>query len=258
MLISSVAMLLVAMMALGSATFAWFSTNTKATASGLTAKTTQASNILLSESGTDGWKDKLIFAKSTATRTDTLTPVTPGTNFDNWKTTTADGVDTGIPSVSSLDKYDTATEGTDYLATELYVKYEAPTTDSKNVDIKVNIEDKSENSGSTQDFIRVALVPIAVAEGGTTTGSLASAAIVYGNAKDDFAKDPTAFTTLTADDTKSMVTVTTTTLLSNVALSGAKVYGFKVYVWYEGTDINCIDSNSNNNFAVSFEVSQHK
>lgn len=43
LLISSVAMLLVAMLALGTATFAWFTQNTSATANEFSAKTVKAS-----------------------------------------------------------------------------------------------------------------------------------------------------------------------------------------------------------------------
>ena len=46
MLLSSVAMLLVAMLALGSATFAWFVSNPTATAKGLTVETTTATGLL--------------------------------------------------------------------------------------------------------------------------------------------------------------------------------------------------------------------
>lgn len=46
LLISSVAMLLVAMLALGTATFIWFSTSTTAKANNFKVKTIQASNLL--------------------------------------------------------------------------------------------------------------------------------------------------------------------------------------------------------------------
>ena len=45
LLISSVAMLLVAMLALGTATFAWFTQNTSATANEFSAKTVKASEL---------------------------------------------------------------------------------------------------------------------------------------------------------------------------------------------------------------------
>ena len=48
-LISSVAMLLVAIIALGTATFAWFTTNTSATADKLSVKTIKASELQVSD-----------------------------------------------------------------------------------------------------------------------------------------------------------------------------------------------------------------
>ena len=64
LLISSVAMLLVAMLALGTATFAWFSTSTTAKANNLKVQTIQASNLLIRK-GTGG----------TATSTDWATQI---------------------------------------------------------------------------------------------------------------------------------------------------------------------------------------
>ena len=47
LLVSSVAMLLVAMLALGTATYAWFTQNTQATADNLSVKTVKASELKL-------------------------------------------------------------------------------------------------------------------------------------------------------------------------------------------------------------------
>ena len=54
LLISSIAMLLVAMLALGTATFAWFTSSTTATANGINVKTIKASELQIS-SATGGW-----------------------------------------------------------------------------------------------------------------------------------------------------------------------------------------------------------
>ena len=49
LLISSVAMLLVAMLALGTATFAWFTQSTTATANGINVKTIKSSELVISK-----------------------------------------------------------------------------------------------------------------------------------------------------------------------------------------------------------------
>lgn len=248
LLISSIAMLLVAMLALGTATFAWFSQNSKASASGIGAKTTQASNILVSETGANGtWGNKINF--QTYANGDN-TPVTPGADITNpvWKTTTSDGIDLGVKG--SAD-YTTPTANADYTATTLYVKYDAESTESQPVDISFNY---STNTG-TENFLRVALVPK-----NSAATALFSTAQVYGTAKDDFAKDPTKFTALDATNTNgqySLVNNETKTMFSNISLVGGTEYSFDVYVWYEGTDPQCIDSNANTNYVVNFEVAKH-
>ena len=58
LLISSVAMLLVAMLALGTATFAWFTTDTTTQATGISVQTSKKSLLLVS-SRTSEWTDNL-------------------------------------------------------------------------------------------------------------------------------------------------------------------------------------------------------
>lgn len=61
LLISSVAMLLVAMLALGTATFAWFTTSTNPYADKFSAKTTKQSTLLLSNNTRVGWTSHLTY-----------------------------------------------------------------------------------------------------------------------------------------------------------------------------------------------------
>ena len=60
-LLSSVAMLLVALVALGSATFAWFTANPNADASGLSVKTTAASGLVIKTATEGVWSHNAIF-----------------------------------------------------------------------------------------------------------------------------------------------------------------------------------------------------
>ncbi len=63
-LLSSVAMLLVALVALGSATFAWFTANPNADATGLSVKTTAASGLVIKTETDPNWShNALLFAK---------------------------------------------------------------------------------------------------------------------------------------------------------------------------------------------------
>ena len=250
LLISSVAMLLVAMLALGTATFAWFSQNSKATASGIKAKTTQASNIVVSENGSD-WGDAITFQNFAK---GTYNPVTPGADIASptWVTTTADALDAGVKGTAKT--YTQATPNQDYTATKLYMKYDTTDTNAHQaVDVKVTVTDNSATNSSTEDFLRIALVPV-----NTTTQSIVASGVVFGTASDDFAKAPDSMSLTTpATPTQTITTTNNKTMISGVSLVGGTEYQFHVYVWYEGTDPNCIDRNANNDFTVDFEVSKH-
>lgn len=244
MLVSSVAMMMVATVSLGSATFAWFSQNTKATASGITAQTSQSSNIVLSETGAAGsWTDRLTFANYA---TGVMNPVTTA-DFTEWVTTKADTKNAGIKGASAT--YEDAVANTDYTATKLYMKYEsADTNATKNVKVDLNVT----NTAGTENFLRVALVPV-----DATTKGIQATNIVYGTAADDFALSRDSFTALNADNTgKTITTTTSKALISNATLKANTEYQFDVYVWYEGTDPQCLDSNAVNNLGISFDVSE--
>ncbi|MGN0557921.1 MAG: hypothetical protein ACI4IS_00520 [Acutalibacteraceae bacterium] len=250
MLISSIAMLMVATVSLGSATYAWFSANTKATASTISAKTSQSSNLELSVTGTGGWTDKLEFSDALANAA-SLDPATTA-DFSIWQTGKANGIDTGIASGALT----TASAPDNYLTTPLYVKYgNAGGSGKMNIKVVITATPKDSTDGAndagTANFLRVALVPKTMPEGKT---HITNAPIVYGNNKDDFGKDPSKFTALDAANENgqySMVTNVTNTIALGELQEGV-VYGYDVYVWYEGTDPQCIDSNSVNTIPVSF------
>ena len=268
-LISSVAMLLVALVALGSATFAWFSQNSKATADGIYAKTQQGSNIKVCETQNGTYAESITFAANTLVPSGSYsTPVTPGgakIAYDEadpkpqevpevslasavWKTTTASSIDA---AVKGNDKqWENATAGKNFSQTDLYVLYDA-TSGTVNVDINFN---KVRTSG-VDSFLRVALVPT----GSDTTAIFGTDAYVWGAASDDFALDPNAFTAKTgiSNTGKTITTDDSLTMFSNKTLTAGTKYHFVVFVWFEGTDPDCIDSLANNDYAIDFEVVKH-
>lgn len=78
-LFSSLAMLLVAMIALSAATYAWFVNSATATVEGINVEVTAPDGLLISETGADGtWSNKI-----TLTGTDTLAPVSGFQDDDN-------------------------------------------------------------------------------------------------------------------------------------------------------------------------------
>ena len=79
LLISSIAMLLVAMIALGTATFAWFTQSTSASASGINVRTVKASELKL-QSMDENWKDSLNYSYNK-----TLKPASSANGTDWYK-----------------------------------------------------------------------------------------------------------------------------------------------------------------------------
>ena len=68
LLISSIAMLLVAMLALGTATFAWFTSSTQATASGINVSTIKSSELVISKSDLQ-WETTVNYGQSSTSYT---------------------------------------------------------------------------------------------------------------------------------------------------------------------------------------------
>ena len=83
LLISSIAMLLVAMIALGTATFAWFTTSTSATADGIHVETVKSSNLKISRYD-HNWVDSFSYNHNSA-----LYKPTSSANGSDWYTAVA-------------------------------------------------------------------------------------------------------------------------------------------------------------------------
>ena len=82
MLLSSIAMLLVALVALGSATFAWYVSNATVTAETTQAKASTADGLVIRKTTTDTWADSISYTSDGAGKS--LNPAA----FDYTKTTT--------------------------------------------------------------------------------------------------------------------------------------------------------------------------
>ena len=253
-LVSSVAMLLVAMLALGSATFAWFSTKQQADAFGLSGGTTKSSSLVIKEVWADDWANSIEFKAATADVATALTPVT----FDGttWQTTTSAGYDLGYQgeSLQSVSVSNT------YAAfTSVYVKYgETGGTDAKDLRIKV-----APKTGLTSDklaYARVAIVPVAEA----ANEALALGTVkILGADNNDLAAAPSGYTSKNAANNTAVTALysaTATTPLNMGAMTCGAIYKYMIYVYFEGTDKDCIDSKAGvsvDNFVFDFSVTDH-
>ena len=235
LLISSVAMLLVAMLALGTATFAWFTTSTSATASKLSVKTVKASELQLS-STTIEWTDTLEYNQLNKV----LKPASSANGTD-WfiadatdKNGTAGDVTKIATTAGNFGQY--------VFADQLNVRNNGEAT-VEHVKIKFTL---SETEAANGKYLRLALVE--ANKRGTDavlTGNFAES--VYAAAADS----APAFTS-TAKATQNVtakaganVEFDVGTLVGKSAI-GTNAKYYNLYIWFEGQDTDCKDANAGN------------
>lgn len=219
-LISSVAMLLVAIVALGTSTYAWFSTKTTATAKGVNVKTTQASSLVLSLDQEE-WKSEIDLG--IANSDGTAKTLEPGSTADlsTWFAATSTGYDQG-----TVDKATIAggVAGTNYAAKTFYIKSIGETLD---VDWSIIF-------AQTQETTDKAYMRTAMTLTDTTTNN------VFWWSDDGVTTDAISKN----DGTTTSVSSSAAATGELATLTADKVYVLNIYVWFEGQDAQCIDSNA--------------
>lgn len=252
LLISSVAMLLVAMLALGTATFAWFTTSTNPYADNFSAKTTKQSTLLLSDSSRTGWTSHLDYNVDVGNKT--MYPASG--NGTSWVKGTASNSLTGVIDQNTLQAVaPSPAQGvipSDYLfAQELNLKNNG-TADIKDVSIDFYLN-TSDNKDAAE-YARVALVPI---DGTKVTADdyVALGNNVYSTTTKTY--NPiikTDGTEGTQISTKTTFHVDVTT--GDEVMKPDEVRYYKLYVWFEGQDENCVDALSGQKIpGLKFDVS---
>ena len=261
-LISSVAMLLVAIIALGTATFAWFTSSTTATAKGIKVQTIKSSELVISKLDKD-WKTKVDYGMGE--NATTFIPVSTA-NGNSWYTTNAVSKDSYIANakdpndaskeiVNNASIVETKNAGDYYFADQLNVK-NAGEADVNNVTINFSIDKNSSRTG----YYRIALVPVddtadnagisanlptpestvffankKVAEG----DSLPTLEHIYG------AADLNGYQALKGEDVTKALTakvMPNSELKVNVGtLTQDQAKYYNLYVWFEGQDQDCYD-----------------
>lgn len=228
LLISSVAMLLVAMLALGTATFAWFTQDTRSYADKINVRTSKVSSLVLSKSDRTNWQshieydvDRIMFPASSS-------------NGSEWFYANAsDALSGAVDNASIKDAQAPGTTTADYVfINELNIK-NAGAVKVTNVKIKFNLQ------GENSDYARVALVPIGVDGSATTTDGTFGTGTVYG-------KKATPYQPISslAGDLGASITPSTTYEVSVPDLDLDKAAYYALYVWFEGQDVDCKDANS--------------
>lgn len=273
LLISSVAMLLVAMLALGTATFAWFTTDTTTKADGVQMATTKKSVLLLSDDGTntDNWVQTFSYNFNK--------DVQPASSNDgvNWYTAEA-AVQTAYDAKDGTGQKigDSEHPMDSYVFAQQINVYNAGSVALKNVKLEFTINETTTTANTS--YLRYAIVPstataltnrsVAEIEG---ADAAAKAAAFVGAIKSfgdtnytpvDHVGDNkaavtgnvvpgAAITVTSAGAIKSKQTFNVTTGEETLDAGAAKFY--KIFIWYEGQDSKCFDTNAGNAFP-SFDI----
>jgi hypothetical protein len=222
-LISSVAMLLVAMIALGTATFAWFSTKTTATAKNVKVKTSQASSLVLSLDQ-QTWASEIDLAIEKT--------LEPGSTADlsNWFAATSTGYDQGTVDTDTIGA---ATADTNYVAKTFYAK-------SIGADMSVDwsILFDAAQVATDKNYMRAAMT----ISGNGITGAQKVFWWADGSTETGTSTNSTSAITSTAGATTAVTSSTATTGTISNQLTKDEVYTINLYVWFEGQDAQCIDT----------------
>ena len=242
LLISSIAMLLVAMLALGTATFAWFTQNTTATASGISVRTSKTSSLLISD-------DTQEYASS-FTYQDVQPVMLPSSSIDgsHWfytYATKSDNFGSGSNTISAIpnspaNKY--------VFVDQLNIKNDGDVTVGE-ITITVG------NWSTSTTYLNMALVPVATKTTGGDTDMTADQfrSNIYSDSASGY-YPVTAAGALQAEpaegaeDTRTKITPTAKTASSwtiNVADLAANAEAhYNLFIWFEGQDEQCYDNNA--------------
>lgn len=239
-LLSSVAMLLVAILALGSATFAWFTQNTAATADGIYAKTVKASTLLISKAN-HSWATSVTYSQGSSSSSQIMFPASSG-DGSAWFEATSDNETTGAVKAGTIKAVTPAGTNAKFVyAEELNVKNGGDTGSPAINNITISWTWPTD----TADYARIALVECS--DAGAITGTFTSSV---------YAQNNRAYQGLTATSgTGAAITPSTSTSVSVGSLNAGQAKYYKLFVWFEGQDTACIDSNAGQTFqGLTFTV----
>lgn len=244
LLVSSVAMLLVAMLALGTATFAWFTQNTSATADGIAVRTSKTSSLLISD-------DTRAYASS-FTYTGVKAIMFPGSSLDgkNWYYTYAAAPDSYASGSNTITKVTDLTENKYVFVDQLNIKNEG---EVKVEGIQITVSGWSTDVG----YLNMALVPVNNKMTGGDTSMTATAFQNHIYSDKAVAYNPVSATgTLqtTTSITPEAKTGNSFTIGVDDLAAGAEAH-YNLFVWFEGQDEDCKDTNAGKGLAgMSFTV----
>lgn len=270
-LLSSLSMLMVATVAVGSATFAWFTSNKSVTASGMSVKAAAAKGLQITgRNADDAWGPSYTFktaeltlapvsidyskttGETTVIDTKLGTPYAPKNVKETgaWSTNTAANFDefaaASYPKAAISDDAttkDAVASNTNFAAYQVSVR--STGDDITNAKLKVTFADKQNPTvANASKFMRIAVIEQTKrGTGSYTTGKLIG---VYGDeVKDNVNKtiEPNAIAAITPSvsiENQVLLKSEAEIDLSNTTI-GKTGKHYTVLVWFEGQDPECVD-----------------
>lgn len=251
MLLSSVAMLLVALVALGSATYAWFSVNKTVVADTMKVQAIAADGLVINNSKTADWKSKVSFANNVTSLQPVSYNVAVGSAMPTgyiakdvkedggavWATTADNSKVSAFVTAPALPN-STYTDSTyKFNSTDNVARYDVDVASSGDaINKTVNVQITASGDGTT--YAKAALVKgsniIAFYTDGQSYSAIASATPTIAAA-------PAATGSVQA--------------MTSVPVK-ASAESFTLYVWFEGNDPQCLDANQSKeaNFTLTFTM----
>ena len=253
-MVAAIAMVLVAAVALGSATFAWFVNNTKVTAESVNVTAKSANTLLISHDGT-AWGTTAAFA---STQSQNFVPVSSTSQLSFYKDKTWTTETSGEYNASA---FELATEGTDYYKDSFKVKA------SQDCGLYLDNDTKFTTQGD-QDVLKAMRLALKIgdsvffyqvdadaiagdgnsynttlkslnADGVATAISAENAAAAIGAANMADSKVPSLQASLVTAPVDNTTLVNKDDDKKLCDLTANQVKNIDVYVWMEGCDFDC-------------------
>lgn len=266
-LLAAIAMVLVASIALGSSTYAWFASNSKVEATGMSVQATTAKNLVISTDNTLRTNEATTQA-STFTGTCTLNPSSVQTlagsqNF--FKVTDSKGVDYTGGKAGTGTKFEAATPVTSGISGDVakhtfYIRVDGTTSDTMS---NLYVNKITVTRGTAQEISKALRVGVVCGGNGFIYAPITDATTTYNaiikegtvaSVDADIYKDGTG--SALNENTTALTAYESTSVLANTVKSDVYTQ-VDIYIWYEGEDNACTSANgvSVENLSVSLEFS---
>ncbi len=274
-LLSSLSMLLVSTVAVGSATFAWFTSNKSVTASGMSVKAAAATGLQITKDNANEWAPSVTFTPledanmtispvslsySNGTAFSTLgTPIFPtsaekdgkwtelkDSSFTGWDDTTAQ-----FPDIEHGKAKEAVGSNKYFVAYKVGIKSTGAAISG--VKGKVTFTETP-----SKEYMRIAVVKSADSDINTTDGTTTPTATTWDSdtVKAAYGKEtaPVAITDVTPVETSQATLLASDASFDVGVVDQNKAQWYTILIWFEGQDAQCVDANQalTGNVSINF------